>query len=272
MFSFRISARRISASITLCLAAMLLMTGCSLPWQHSARAKNVNAPRPTTQQLLTSLQKNFKSVTAFHVVMQVQNPGPVTGDQIQIRNAIGDVLMPDKVSAQATVILSGQATQVKLISIGGTQFITDPITGQWRVIKGILDPRTLTNPDTGIVSLVGKVQHVSEPVDDVVNGVPCWRITGQLDAQYIAFFTGGGVPAGTMLQTSACIGKLDSLPYQLKVSRSARLNALAVDAIASLAGCMRSSGQAARNDTKDTSYTFVMSNYNENITIVAPPV
>src|SRR5207249_1056739 len=118
-----------------------------------------------------------------------------------------------------------------------------------RVIKGVLDPRTLTNPDTGIISLVGKVQNVSQPMDDVVGDIPCWRITGQLDAKYIAFFTGGGVPAGTMLQTSTCIGKLDSLPYQLKVT-----------------------GQASANDAKDTTYLFAISKYNESVTIVAPQV
>lgn len=247
MFSYRISAGRVSALVVLCLVSALLITGCSLPWQH--KAKHVNVPKPTTQQLLASLQKNFRNVSAFHVVLQVQNPGEATSDHIQIRAADGDVVMPDKVKAQATVILSGQSTTVNLISVGSAQFITDPITGQWRIIKGVLDPRTLTNPDTGVVSLVGKVQNVSEPVDDTMGDVPCWRITGQLDAKYIAFFTGGGVPAGTMLQTSSCIGKLDSLPYQLKVT-----------------------GQAAASDTKDTSYTFVMSHYNETVSIVAPQI
>ncbi len=69
--------------------------------------------------------------------------------------------MPDKVKAQASVILSGQNVQVNLISVGDTQVITDPLTGQWRVIKGVLDPRTLTNPDTGIVSVISKVQNVT---------------------------------------------------------------------------------------------------------------
>ena len=157
--------------------------------------------------------------------------------------------MPDKVKAQATVVLSGQSITVNLISIANNQFITDPITGQWRVIKGLLDPRTLTNPDTGIASLIGKVQNVSQPADDTVNGVPCWRVTGQLDAKYLAFFTGGGVPSGTMLQTTSCIGKSDMLPYQLKVT-----------------------GQAASWDMTKTSRTFLISNYNENISISPPQI
>jgi hypothetical protein len=246
MFSFHNSAGRMCGMVTLFLGAALLFTGCSLPWQHASSAY-ANVPKPTTQQLLTALQKNFRNVSSFHVVMQVDNPGTASANAVQIRNANGDVVMPDKVKAQAIVILSGQSVTVNLISVGDNQFITDPITGQWRVIKGVLDPRTLTNPDTGIISLVGKVQNVSQPVDDSVNGVPCWRITGQLDAKYLAFFTGGGVPSGTMLQTTACVGKSDMLPYQVKVT-----------------------GEAAVGDLTNTARTFTLSNYNETISITPP--
>src|SRR5436305_5580737 len=189
-----ISVRRAFVFILLCLASALLITSCSLPWQHTSAASPSSVqPKPTTQQLITTLQKNFRSVTAFHVVMQTQNLGTVKQSQVQIRSASGDIIMPDKIKAQANVVLSGQTVIVNLISIGDTQYITDPITGQWRTIKGVLDPRTLTNPDTGILSLVGKLQKLTGPTDDVVGGVPCWRFTGQLDAKYIAFFTGGGV-------------------------------------------------------------------------------
>src|SRR5436305_12273840 len=213
MFLSRISMGRTLIFMMLFLASALLFGGCSLPWQHSTSVALANVPKPTTQQLLTALQKNFRNVSAFHVVLKVDNPSSVATAQVQIRSANGDVVMPDKVKAQAIVILSGQSVTVNLISIGDNQYITDPITGQWRVIKGVLDPRTLTNPDTGILSLINKVQNVSQPADDSVNGVPCWRVTGQLDAKHLAFFTGGGGPSGTMLQTTSCIGKSDMLPY-----------------------------------------------------------
>lgn len=260
MFSARISGARILtwtlARLALGLLGTLLvilMSGCSYHWRFApppttnTAAVAAKVPTPTAQQLLAALQKSFRTANAFHVILQVQNPGPVSGSQVQIRSANGDVIMPDKVKAQATVIMSGQSVTVNLISVGDNQFITDPITGQWRVIKGILDPRTLTNPDTGIISVVSKVQNVSQPISSVVNNVPCWLISGQLDAKNLAFFTGGGVPAGTMLQTSACIGKIDSLPYQLSVI-----------------------GMAAVGDTAQTTRTFDLSNYNENISITPP--
>ncbi len=244
--SIRIRLRRYGTLLVLCSALMLLFAGCAMPWQHSSLAAT-SGSTPTTRQLFTALQKNFRTVSAFHVVMQVDNPGPASPSQIQIRAAEGDVIMPDKVKAQATIMLSGQSVTVNLISIGTMQFITDPITGQWRVVKGVLDPSSLTNPNTGIVSLAGKVQDASSPSSDAVNGIPCWRVTGQLNAKYIAFFTGGGVPAGTMLSTSVCIGKSDSLPYEVKVT-----------------------GLAAAEDNANTARTFFISNYNEHLSIAAP--
>lgn len=247
MFSFHCSLKRVLALVALVAMSALLVVGCTPPWQH-ADATGLSS-KPTTQQLLAAVEKNYKTVSSFHVVLQVNNPGKASSSQVEIRSANGDVVMPDKVKAQATVVLSGQAVSVDLVSIGDTQYITDPITGQWRVIKGLLDPRTLTNPNTGIISLLNKVQKLTQPTDDSVGGTPCWRVSGLLDAKYLAFFTGGGVPAGTMLQTTACVGKSDALLYQVKVT-----------------------GQAAPGDTPDTTYLFNISKYNENITITAPQV
>jgi hypothetical protein len=240
--------RRALAVLMFSVTCVFLVTGCSLPWQHSATASSLG-PAPTAQQVLAAVQKNFRAVTSFHVIMKTDNLGVSSANQIQIRDADGDVLMPDKIRAQANVLLSGQAMTVNLISVGGQQFITDPITGQWRVVKGVLDPRTLTNPDTGLISLAGKLQKVTGPVADNVNSTACWRVNGLLDAKYLAFFTGGGVPAGTMLKTTVWAGQADGLPYEISVV-----------------------GEAASGDTSQTTRTFFISKYNESLSIVAPQV
>jgi LppX_LprAFG lipoprotein len=250
MTSFHIPMRRTIICTLLTIASALLIVGCAPPWQHAnTDAASNGGSKPTAQQVLSSIQKNFPKVSSFHVIMKVENLGASNGSQIQIRSADGDVLMPDKVKAQANVLFSGQPVTIKLISIGNVQYITDPITGQWRVVKGVLNASELTNPDTGIISLSSKLQHVTGPTADSVNGVPCWRVNGSLDAKYISFLTGGGVPAGTMLQTSVCAGQADGLPYQLSVV-----------------------GQAAKGDTSQTSRTFNISGYDEHTTISAPQI
>jgi hypothetical protein len=247
-FRFRHVSGRALVFLALCAAGAMVLAGCQLPWQHSSTvtASNLGA-KPTAQQVIATMQKNFRTVTAFHVNMKVDNLGTASDGTIQIRSADGDVLMPDKVKAQANVLLSGQVVTINLVSIGSTQYITDPITGQWRVVKGVLNASTLTNPNTGIMSLASKLTHLSTPVQDSVNHVPCWRITGLLAASTLAFLTGGGLSAGTMVKTSICVGVADGLPYQLIVT-----------------------GQAAKSDTPQTVRTFTISNYNENVTITAP--
>src|SRR5690242_1869869 len=148
------SGRRVLISLMFGAACALLLAGCTLPWQRTTPTSGLG-PKPTAQQVLATMQKNFRTVSSFHLTMKTDNLGSTTASQIVIRSADGDVLMPDKIRAQASVLLSGQAVTVNLISIGTNQFITDPITGQWRVVKGMFDPRTLTNPNTGIISLVG---------------------------------------------------------------------------------------------------------------------
>src|SRR2546430_17525969 len=108
MFSSRILLGRTLIFTMLFLAGALLFTGCSLPWQHNTTAV-ANGTKPTAQQLLTALQKNFRGVSAFHVVVKVDNPGSVPAQPVQIVSANGDVGMPDKAKWEATVICSGQA-------------------------------------------------------------------------------------------------------------------------------------------------------------------
>ena len=250
MTSFHISMRRALVFFILIIVCTLLIVGCTPPWQHgSSSSASSSDSKPTAEQVLTAIQKNFRSVSSFHVIMKVDNLGTTSGSQIQIRSADGDVIMPDKVKAQANVLFSGQPVTVKLISIGNSQYLTDPITGQWRVVKGVLNASTLTNPDTGIISLSSKLQNVTGPTDDTVNGIPCWRVNGSLDAKYLAFLTGGGVPTGTMLQTSVCAGQADGLPYQLSLV-----------------------GLAAKSDTLQTSRTFNISGYNEHAAISVPQI
>jgi len=250
MTFFHISMRRAMICSILTFASALLVVGCTPPWQRTnTSAVGNGGSKPTAQQVLASIKKNFPQVSSFHVIMKVDNLGTSTGSQIQIRSADGDVIMPDKVKAQANVLFSGQPVTIKLISIGNVQYITDPITGQWRVVKGVLNASTLTNPNTGIISLSSKLQNVTGPTNDIVNGIPCWRVNGSLDAKYLAFLTGGGVPAGTMLQTSVCAGQSDGLPYQLSVV-----------------------GQAAKSDTSQTSRIFTISGYNEHTAISAPQI
>ena len=94
--------RGMLAALALALGCMLLLAGCTLPWQHSANTSGLG-PAPTAQQVLTTMQKNFRSVSSFHLTMKTDNLGNTDANEIVIRQAEGDVLGIYGHSARAPV-------------------------------------------------------------------------------------------------------------------------------------------------------------------------
>jgi hypothetical protein len=200
---------------------------------------------PDAHTLITQAQAAVQKVTAYHFNLTVDNPG--TGGILVIKTADGDVLVPDKLKANANVLVLGNVVQVKLISIANKQYITDPITNTWQHTTGLLDPRTLSDSKTGVAAILGNIQNPSTPTDSSVDGTPCWSIDGTLDAKYLAVITGGGAPAGSMVKVTTCIGKADNLPYLIRMS-----------------------GVAAQGDSDKTVRNFKLSKFGESLTITAP--
>ena len=200
---------------------------------------------PDAHQLITKAQAAIQKVTSYHFNLAVDNPG--TGGILPIKSADGDILVPDKLKANATAIFLGSAVQVQIISIKEKQYVTNPVTGSWQPTTGLLDPRTLSDPQIGVVAILGHIQNPTTPQDDNVNGTSCWRIDGKIDPTYFAGITGGGAPAGTLDAVTTCIGKSDNLPYLIRIS-----------------------GIAAAGDSTKTVRTFKLSKFGESLTITAP--
>lgn len=200
---------------------------------------------PDAHQLIKDAQAAFEKVTAYHFKLDAQNAG--AGSFVAIRSADGDTLVPDKLQANADAQILGNLVQVKIIAIGDKQYVTDPITGKWTTASNLLDPRTLSNPKTGVVAILGQVQNPSTPQDSTSDGRPCWSINGKLDAQYLSGITGSDAAAGKMVNVTLCIGKTDKLPYMVRVN-----------------------GVAVSGDSDKTVRTFTLSQFNETLSITAP--
>lgn len=220
------------------LALIALLTACGGGSSSSSNA-------PTSQQLIKDAQTAIQKVTAYHFNLAVDNPG--TGGVLVIKSADGDILVPHRLKANASVLILGNVVQVKIITIDSNQYVTDPITGNWMHTTGLLDPRSLSNSSTGVAAILGHIQNPGAPADANVNGTSCWSISGTLDAKYLAGITGGGAPAGSSVAVTTCIGKSDNLPYQIKMT-----------------------GIAAAGDNKNTVRTFTLSKFGESLTINAP--
>ncbi|MDQ2714539.1 MAG: LppX_LprAFG lipoprotein [Chloroflexota bacterium] len=200
---------------------------------------------PTAQQLIASAQAAIQKVTAYHFNLKVDNPG--TGSTLVIQSADGDIVVPDKLQANASALVIGSAIQVKFISVAGKEYITDPITGRWQLTTGLIDPRTLSDSKTGVASILGNIQNPGAPSDSNVDGTSCWSINGKLDAKYLGSIIGTAAQAGSIVDVTTCIGKSDNRPYLIRMT-----------------------GIATQGDTSKTVRTFKLSKFGETVTITAP--
>src|SRR5436853_5876036 len=103
---------------------------------------------PSAQQLISNAQNAIQKVTSYHFNLAVDNPG--TGATLVIKSADGDILVPDKLKANASALVLGNVVQVQIITIGDKEYLTDPITGSWIPTTGLIDPRSLSDAKTGV--------------------------------------------------------------------------------------------------------------------------
>jgi hypothetical protein len=224
----------------LSLLSLLLLTALAL-----LAACGGSSSAPDAHQLIKDAQTAFQKVTSYHFNLTAENAG--AGGFVAIKGADGDTLVPDKLQANANALVLGNVVQVKIIAIGSKQYVTDPISGKWTTASNLLDPRTLSDSNTGVIAILGEVQNPSTPQDSTSNGRPCWSIDGKLDAKYLAGITGGGTATGKQVNVTLCIGKSDKLPYMVRVN-----------------------GVAISGDTDKTVRTFTLSKFNEQLSISAP--
>jgi len=216
------------------LVLLLLLTACG---------GSSNSGAPDAHQLITKAQAAIQKVTAYHFNLKAVNIG--ANAVLPISSADGDIKVPDRLKATANALFAGNNVQVQLIAIGNQQYIN--VFGAWQTTTGLLDPRTLSDPQTGVAAILGHIQNPGTPTDSNVGGRSCWYIKGKLDPSYLAGITGGGAPAGQLDDVSACIGKTDNLPYQIIIT-----------------------GVATQGDTAKTVRTFTLSKFGEQLNIQAP--
>jgi lipoprotein LprA len=215
---------------------------CILLILLSACGGSTSTP-PDVNQLIKDSQAAIQRVTAYHFKLVTDNPG--TGGKLPITNAEGDIVVPDKLKANANALFAGNNVEVQIIAIGNQQYFL--LFGAWQTTTGLLNPRTLSDPQRGVAAILGHIQNPSTPADSTVSGRPCWKTNGKLDPQYLAGITGGGAPTGSTDDISTCIGKSDNLPYQIIIK-----------------------GPAAAGDIDKTMRTFTLSNFGEKVTIESP--
>lgn len=199
---------------------------------------------PSAATLLSQAQTAFNQLTSFHFALTAQNLGD--SDPLPITQATGDVRRPDQMSATATVNSAFGALQVKLIILGQQEWITNPITGNFQPTTEYGGFLKIFDPQQGVGATLVNLLNPAAPQSSSAAAGACWKISGALPASAVAGVVNGASVSGNV-PTSVCIGKSDHELYSVTFT-----------------------GAVSQTDTAKTTRAFVLTKFDQPVTIAAP--
>ena len=214
--------------------AMLLLSACG-------------GPSLDATSLLKTTKKVLDGSASFHFVLSSAN---VAGSGAELTGGSGDMERPASMSGMLQVSIFGLALSVPVVSVGGTFSVKLPTSSGFTAANpadyGFADPAKLIDPNTGLSSLLLKCQSPHVESDDRYNGESLHEIGCSLPGSAVA-----------ALLTSADASKDVSATFGIDTSNSQLRRVV-------LTGPFIST-------SSDTTYTLVLTNYGENVSVTPPP-
>jgi len=213
---------------------LLLVSACGGP--------SINAA-----SLLRTTKGVLDSTPSFHFVLTSAN---VNGSGAQLTGGHGDMKRPDSMSGVLQVSIFGLALSVPAVSVGGTFSVKLPTGSGFSAANpsayGFADPAKLIDPSTGLSSLLLRCQSPQVESDDRYNGEALHEIGCSLPGSAVAALLTSADPSKNVAATFG----IDTGSHQLRR--------------VVLVGPFITKGT-------DSTYTLVLTNYGENVSVTPPP-
>lgn len=215
----------------------------------SAAVAACGQPEGSALTMLTKAKSLLDATTSVHFTLS--STGARSDSSVTLLGGSGDIQRPDAFHGTLRIVIAGYTTSVAAVSAHGTFYIQNPLDQQFESadpsMYGFADPGRLMDTKTGLSTLLLKCTDVSERGDD--------RSNGELLHELSCTLPGASVQA---LLT-------DAAPDQT---------------VAATVGIAAGSGQLRRvvmtgpfySSTSSTTFSLVVDNYGENVTITPPPL
>ncbi len=205
------------------------------------------APRELTpKELLDRAADELDKANSAHFSLEQQNGSIQLATGVQIVNAEGDVLRPDKLRMKFGLRLAGFSAEAQLIAVGEDLYLTNPLSGQWQKAPAQTGAPRVLDKDRGMSSLLRQVTDPSRVGNETVDGAQSVHVRGRVPAAAFASLTGSTVTASDV-PGDLWLGVSDFLPRQVRLE-----------------------GPIGAGDTAQTVRVLKFSNYNAAVSIEKP--
>ncbi len=235
-------------SMLLCAVACLLLAGCTMGGVMGGQQPPT--PTPDSAEIIRQVVAATQQTRSVHFVIDFEGL-PVYADpdrNFAILGVEGDLQRPDAALAIIRVRSVGSIAEIRLVSLTGQLYATNPITRQWLCFPPgtLFDPLVLFDPARGIDQLLGS------QLDDIVlvgietyEGRPHYHLQGTMAGPPLHQISYGLLGAGTVAV---------DLWADVETMQASRI--VLVD--------------SATDADDPTTWMMTLSDYNKDVEIIAP--
>jgi hypothetical protein len=232
------------------IAAAALFRGLPAMAQTPEASNDAAALLKTAATTMTALE-------TFHFVLSTQNGTTQFYEGLELTGVEGDVKRPDMFRASAKVKLVVAELTIKMLSVGGRVWITDPTSNDDRFIDvgdmgvGGFDPATLINPDRLILPAIDAIDNPTIAGTESIDGEDMTRIDGTVNLKDTLQMAGSDAPDWILAIP-------DSMPLSVWIDSENRVRRVQV------------TGPILQTEANDLIRQIDFSNFNEPVDIQAP--
>ena len=213
---------------------MPMMCGCRHAWPVALMLLALvlagcspGRPEPTAAELAQQAAAAVDRLNSLHFVLTIAG-GPAFLDPqrtLNLRQAEGDVVRPDRARTAARVAVTGFVVNVTFINIGSTGYMTDPLSGRWGPLPPALtyNPALLFDPKLGVGGLIRQMEGLARAGDEQIDGVDSYHLTGELPAAALVALTGGVLP-GERVKAELWVAKEGAVLRQVRLTEIGTAN------------------------------------------------
>ena len=202
----------------------------------------------TAEEILAKAGERFDSLHTFHFKLTHEGGGTPIALGLEMVEAEGDVATPDRMVVTIQARASGLFLEVTAISIGDDTYLTNPFTREYEDLTGVITPGGFFDPAEGIGTIIKRSIDPSLVAEETLGGIAAYRLAGSVRSEDLKAVTGSAVEGHT-LKAEIWIGKEDFLVRKLTLD-----------------------GRITRNEEDGITRTFLLSAFDQPVTIEAPQV
>jgi hypothetical protein len=185
-----------------------IITGCS-------KAAPSTTPL-TAMEIISKSGENMQAVNSFHFLLDQTGGGTPITMGIEMTKAEGDIVRPDKMQATISGTAMGMSLEVKLVSSGGTMYMTNPLSGAWEVPPDQFKVFSIFDPATGLAAILKGMTAPGQLGEEQKGGTLCYHLKGSVASDALRPITGSAV-AGVTIDVEVWIGEEDFLVRQIRL-------------------------------------------------------